>query len=142
DLSPAALADAATTGGTPSWMVTWWEGKGGIGPTTMTPPYHSHWFVKWLGGSNFVYGRVSSIDAPALGAPTPKFLTYVPSGTATGTMDGNTVTMSVPLKDLGGLTPGDKLDQVTAYTLAEHADATLNDWVDQAKTFSYIIGTP
>src|SRR5207244_8104127 len=67
DLSTAALADAATTGGTPSWMVTWWEGTGGIGPDAMAPPYHSHWFVKWLGGSNFVYGRVSSIDAPALG---------------------------------------------------------------------------
>ncbi len=142
DLSAAALADAATTGGTPSWMMTWWEGKGGIGPTTMAPPYHSHWFVKWLGGSNFVYGRVSSIDAPALGAPTPKFLTYAPSGTATGSVNGNEVTISVPLASLGGLTAGDKIDHVAAYGTVEHADVTLNDWADQAKTFSYRIGTP
>ena len=142
DLSPAALADAATSGGTPSWMVTWWESKGGIGPTTMAPPYHSHWFVKWLGGSNFVYGRVSSIDAPALGAPTPKFLTYPVSGTATGSVSGNEVTISVPLASLGGLTAGDKIDHVAAYGMVEHADVTLNDWADQAKTFSYRIGTP
>ncbi|HEY2940307.1 MAG TPA: hypothetical protein VGJ27_10885 [Gaiellaceae bacterium] len=142
DLSAAALADAATTGGTPSWMVTWWESKGGIGPDTMTPPFHSHWFVKWLGGSNFVYGRVSSIDAPALGAPTPKFLTYTPSGSASGSVNGNEVTISVPLASLGGLTAGDKIDHVAAYGMVEHADVTLNDWADQAKTFSYRIGTP
>jgi uncharacterized repeat protein (TIGR01451 family) len=142
DLSPAALADAATTGGTPSWMVVWWQGKAGIGPTVMTPPYHSHWYVKWKGGSVFEYGRVSSIDAPALGAPTPKVLTYPPLGTATGSVNGNEVTISVPLASLGGLTNGDKIDHVIAYSLAEHADVTLNDWVDQAKSFSYVIGTP
>jgi len=123
-------------------MVTWWEGKGGIGPATMASPYHSHWFVKWLGGSNFVYGRVSSIDAPALGAPTPKFLTYAPSGTATGSVNGNEVTISVPLASLGGLTAGDKIDHVAAYGMVEHGNVTLNDWADQAKTFSYRIGTP
>jgi uncharacterized repeat protein (TIGR01451 family) len=142
DLSPAALADAATTGGTPAWMVTWWQGMGGIGPSTMTPPFHSHWFVKWLGGSNFVYGRVGSIDAPALGAPTPKVLTYTPAGTATGTVSGNEVTISVPLSQLGGLQSGDKIEHVAAYGLIEHGDVTLTDWADQAKTFSYRIGTP
>ena len=142
DLSAAALADAATAGGTPSWMVTWWQGRGGIGPSTMTPPFHSHWYVKWKGGSVFEYGRVSSIDAPALGAPTPKFLTYVPSGTATGSVNGNQVTIRVPLASLGGLTAGDKIDHVAAYGMIEHADVTLNDWADQAKTFSYRIGTP
>jgi uncharacterized repeat protein (TIGR01451 family) len=142
DLSPAALADAATTGGTPAWMVTWWEGRGGIGPSTMDPPYHSHWFVKWLGGTNFVYGRVSSIDAPALGAPTPKYLTYAPSGNASGSVSGNEVTISVPLNKVGGLKAGDKIDHIAAYGMVEHADVTLNDWADQAKTFSYRIGTP
>jgi len=142
DLSAAALADAATTGGTPSWMVVWWQEKGGIGPTTMSEPFHSHWYVKWRGGTTFEYGRVSSIDAPALGAPTPKVLTYPPSGTAAGTVNGNEITISVPLASLGGLTAGDKIDHVIAYTLAEHADVTLNDWVDQAKSFSYVIGTP
>ncbi len=142
DLSPAALADAATAGGTPAWMVTWWEGRGGIGPNTMDPPFDSHWFVKWLGGTNFVYGRVGSIDAPALGAPTPKFLTYAPSGNASGSVNGNEVTISVPLANLGGLTAGDKIDHVAAYGMVEHTDVTLNDWADQAKTFSYRIGTP
>jgi hypothetical protein len=143
DLSAAALADAATTGGTPAWMVMWWEGKGGIGPANMTSgPFHSHWFVKWLGGTNFVYGRVGSIDAPALGAPTPKFLTYTPSGTATGSVSGNDVTISVPIASLGGVTAGDKLDHITAYTLAEHSDVTLTDVVDQAKSYSYVLGTP
>jgi uncharacterized repeat protein (TIGR01451 family) len=142
DLSPAALADAATTGGTPAWMVTWWQGTGGIGPGTMNPPYYSHWFVKWLGGDQFVYGRVGSIDAPALGAPTPKLLTYVPSGNASGSVNGNEVTISVPLNKLGGLKSGDKIDHVATYTLAEHSDITLTDVVDQAKTFSYRIGTP
>jgi uncharacterized repeat protein (TIGR01451 family) len=141
DLSPAALADAARAGGAPSWMVVWWQGKGGIGPATMTPPYHSHWYVKWRGGSAFEYGRVSSIDAPALGAPTPKVLTYAPTGTATGSVTGNEVTISVPLASLGGLTAGDKIDHVIAYGLVEHGSATLNDWADQAKSFSYIIGT-
>jgi uncharacterized repeat protein (TIGR01451 family) len=142
DLSSAALADAATTGGAPSWVVTWWEAKGGIGPSTMAPPFDSHWYVKWKGGSVFEYGIVSSIDAPALGAPTPKYLTYTPSGTTTGTVNGNQVTISVPLANLGGLTAGDKLDHVAAYTFVEHTDVTLNDWADQAKTFSYRIGTP
>jgi uncharacterized repeat protein (TIGR01451 family) len=142
DLSAAALADAATAGGTPAWMVTWWQGKGGVGPSTMNPPFHSHWFVKWLGGTNFVYGRVGSIDAPALGAPTPKFLTYTPSGNASGSVNGNEVTIRVPLAGLGGLTAGDKIDHVAAYGLVEHSDVTLNDWADQAKTFSYRIGTP
>jgi uncharacterized repeat protein (TIGR01451 family) len=123
-------------------MVTWWEGKAGIGPATMTSgPFHSHWFVKWLGGTNFVYGKVSSIDLPALGAPTPKFLTYVPAGTAIGSVSGNEVTMSVPLAAVGGLTAGDKIDHVAAFALVERSDVTLNDWADQAKAFSYRIGT-
>ena len=142
DLSAAALADAATAGGTPSWMVVWWQGKGGIGPPTMTPPYQSHWYVKWRGGTTFEYGRVSSVDAPALGAPTPKVLTYVPSGSASGTVNGNDVTINVPLASLGGLTAGDKIDHVIAYSLVEHGSTTLNDWADQAKSFSYVIGTP
>jgi uncharacterized repeat protein (TIGR01451 family) len=146
DLSPAALADAATAGGTPSWLVTWWQGKGGIGPANMTSgPFHSHWFMKWLGTAaptSFVFGKVSSIDLPALGAPTPKVLTYVPSATATGTVSGNEVTITVPLASLGGLTAGDKIDHISAISLSEHVDPAVNDWVDQAKTFSYVIGTP
>jgi uncharacterized repeat protein (TIGR01451 family) len=143
DLSPTALADAATAGGTPSWMVTWWEGKAGIGPATMTSgPFHSHWFVKWLGQTNFVFGKVSSIDLPALGAPTPKLLTYVPTGTAAGSVNGNEVTISAPLASLGGLTAGDKIDHIHAYAMVEHADVTTNDWADQAKSFSYVVGTP
>ena len=142
DLSASALTDAATAGGTPSWMMVWWQGKGGLGPTTMSPPYHSHWYVKWRGGSAFEYGRVSSIDAPALGAPTPKVLTYQPSGTATGSVNGNEVTINVPLASLGGLATGDKIDHVIAYALVEHGSVTLNDWADQSKAFSYIIGTP
>jgi uncharacterized repeat protein (TIGR01451 family) len=143
DLSPTALAEALTAGGTPSWMVTWWQGKGGIGPAGMTSgPFHSHWFVKWLGGTNFVFGKVSSIDLPALGAPTPKLLTYVPTGTATGSVNGNEVTISAPLASLGGLSTGDKIDHVSAFANVEHADVTTNDWADQAKSFSYVIGTP
>jgi uncharacterized repeat protein (TIGR01451 family) len=145
-LSAEALVDAATAGGTPSWIVTWWQGKGGIGPATMTSgPFHSHWFMKWLGTAaptSFVFGKVSSIDLPALGAPTPKILTYVPSGTATGSVNGNEVTISVPLASLGGLTAGDKIDHVGGFSLAEHADPVVNDWVDQSKTFSYVVGTP
>jgi hypothetical protein len=142
DLSATALADAATAGGTPTWMVTWWEGKNGLGPAGMTPPYYSHWFVKWLGQSQFVYGKVGSVDSAALGAPTPKALTYVPSGTATGSVVGNVVTISVPLASVGPLTAGDKIDHIIAYSLVEHADATVNDWADQVKSFSYVIGTP
>src|SRR5439155_20569755 len=37
---------------------------------------------------------------------------------------------------------GDKIDHVIAYGIVEHADVTLNDWADQAKAFSYVIGTP
>jgi hypothetical protein len=143
DLSAAALADAATTGGAPTWMVVWWEGKNGLGPAGMTSePFHSHFFVKWLGQNEFVYGKVSSVDFAALGAPTPKALTYVPSGTATAVVNGNTVTMTVPLANVGPLTNGDKLDHVSAYSLVEHADATVNDWADQVKSFPYIVGTP
>jgi uncharacterized repeat protein (TIGR01451 family) len=142
DLSAAAIADAATTGGAPSWVVTWWQGRGGIGPENMDPPFDSHWFVRWQGGDTFVYGRVGSIDLPALGAPTPKFLTYAPAGTASGSVDGNRVTISVPLDQVGGLSSGDKLDHVAGYAMVEHTDVTLNDWADQAKTFSYQVGTP
>jgi dockerin type I repeat protein len=143
DLSPTALADAAAAGGTPSWLVVWWEKKNGLGPDTMTTEtLHSHWFVKWLGQNQFVYGKVGSVDSAALGAPTPKALTYVPMGTGTATVNGNVVTMAVPLTSVGPISAGDKIDHVTAYSLVEHADATLNDWADQVKTFSYVIGTP
>jgi uncharacterized repeat protein (TIGR01451 family) len=143
DLSPPALGDAAAAGGAPGWLVTWWQTRGGIADTAlMAPPYYSHYYMKWRGGDVYEFGQVSSIDAPALGAPTPKYLTYVPMGTATGSVNGNRVTMTVPLAALGGLTAGDKLDHIGAFSLAEHADATLNDWVDQAKTFSYVIGSP
>jgi len=147
DLSATALADAATAGGTPTWMVTWWEGKNGIGPSGVTSgPFHSHWFVKCLDATatapQFVYGKVSSIDFAALGAPTPKFLTYVPAGTATGSVVGNVITITVPLANVGPLVSGDKIDQIIAYSLIEKNDATLNDWADQVKSFSYVIGTP
>jgi len=143
DLSAAAIADAATAGGTPSWMVVWWEKKNGLGPATMTSEtFHSHWFVKWLGQNQFVYGKVGSVDSAALGAPTPKALTYVPTGTGTAVVNGNVVTMTVPLANIGPLAAGDKIDHVTAYSLVEHADATVNDWADQVKSFSYVIGTP
>jgi hypothetical protein len=142
DLSNTALADAASAGGTPTWMVTWWEGKNGIGPSGITSgPFHSHWFVKWVGQTSFLYGKVSSIDAPTLGAPTPKFLTYSPLGLASGNVTGNLVTINVPLSAVGPLTAGDKIDHVTAYAMVEHADVTANDWADQVKSFSYVIGT-
>lgn len=142
DLSPTALADAATTGGNPSWLVTWFQAKGGVGPAAMTsgPPY-SHKFVKWLGGTSFSYGTVSSVNSAALGAPTPKTLTYVPDGLANGVVNGNEVTITVPLSGFG-LVPGDKIDHIIAYSMVEHADITLNDWADQVKSFSYVIGTP
>jgi uncharacterized repeat protein (TIGR01451 family) len=57
-------------------------------------------------------------------------------------VNGNEVTMSVRLSRVGGLMNGDKIDHVAAYSNVEHADVTLNDWADQAKTFSYRIGTP
>jgi hypothetical protein len=142
DLSTSAVQDAATAGGTPTWMVTWWEGKNGIGPSGITSgPFHSHWFVKWVGQTSFVYGKVSSIDLATLGAPTPKFLTYSPLGLATGNVTGNVVTITVPLSAVGPLIAGDKIDHITAYSLVEHADVTVNDWADQAKSFSYVIGT-
>ena len=141
DLSTLARAQAVAAVGAPSWMVTWWQGVGGIGPTTMSAPFDSHWFVKWLGGVDFVYGRVGSVDTPALGAPTPKLMTYQPLGTASGNINLNTITISVPLSSLGGLTAGDKIDHVTAYTLAERSVETLPSVVDQAKSFSYRIGT-
>jgi hypothetical protein len=143
DLSPTALAQAAAL--EPSWMVMWWQGKGGLGPAAMTSgAFHSHWFVKWLGASTFVYGRVSSIDFPSLGAPNPQFLSYPVSGTATGSVTGNEVTISVPLANLMGLAPGDKIDNVTAYGLGGQGTGAVPVpfVVDQAKSFSYVIGTP
>jgi hypothetical protein len=126
--------------------VMWWQGKGGLGPASMTSgPFHSHWFVKWLGASNFVYGRVSSIDFPSLGAPNPQFLSYPVSGTATGAVNGNEVTISVPLATLMGLTAGDKIDNITAYGLGGAGSVGVVPVpfvVDQAKAFSYVIGTP
>ena len=144
DLSTTALAQAAAI--QPSWMVMWWQGKGGLGPASMTSgPFHSHWFVKWLGASTFVYGRVSSIDFPSLGAPNPQFLSYPVSGTATGSVNGNEVTISVPLANLMGLAAGDKIDNVTAYGLGGAGSVGVVPVpfvVDQAKAFSYVVGTP
>jgi hypothetical protein len=142
DLSATALAQAAPL--VPSWMVMWWQGKGGLGPATMTSgPFHSHWFIRWLGASAFEYGRVSSIDFASLGAPNPQFLSYPVSGTATGSVNGNEVTMSVPLANLMGLAAGDKIDQVTAYGLGGQStgEIPVPFVVDQAKSFSYVIGT-
>src|SRR4029077_11668479 len=142
DLSTTALAQAAPL--VPSWMVMWWQGKGGLGPAAMTSgPFHSHWFLRWLGSSVFEYGRVSSIDFPSLGAPNPQFLSYPVSGTATGSVNGNEVTISVPLASLGGLASGDKIDNVTAYGLGGQStgEIPVPFVVDQVKSFSYIIGT-
>jgi hypothetical protein len=141
DLSAAALADAATAGGTPAWLVTWFQAKGGVGPAMTSGDPYSHKFVKWLGQAMFQYGTVSSVNSAALGAPTPKTLTYIPEGVATGVVNGNDVTITVPLTSFG-LVPGDKIDHVIAYSLVEQADALLTDWADQVKSFSYGIGTP
>src|SRR5947209_20459235 len=106
-------------------------------------PFHSHWFVRWLGSSAFEYGRVSSIDFASLGAPNPQFLSYRISGTTTGVVNGNEISISVPLANLMGLAPGDKIDQVTAYGLGQSTGAIPVPFVvDQAKSFSYAIGTP
>jgi hypothetical protein len=87
---------------------------------------------------------VSSIDFPSLGAPNPQFLSYPVSGTTTGSVNGNEVTISVPLASLMGLAPGDKIDNVTAYGLGGQSTGAIPVpfVVDQAKSFSYVIGTP
>jgi hypothetical protein len=141
DLSTTAIATAAPL--SPAWMVTWWEGKGGIGPAGISSgPFHSHWFVQWLGQTQFVFGKVTSLDYATLGAPQPRLAEYTPSGFATGTVNGNIVTISVPLASVGGLASGDKIDHITAYALSNQGGGTPLFPVDQAKTFSYIIGTP
>ena len=141
DLSATAIATAAPL--SPSWMVTWWEGKGGIGPAGVSSgPFHSHWFVQWLGQTQFVFGKVGSLDYATLGAPQPRLAEYTPTGFATGSVNGNVVTFSVPLASVGGLAAGDKIDHITAYALSNQGAGTPLFPVDQAKTFSYIIGTP
>ena len=146
DLSEPAIAEAASAGGTPTWMVMWWQPRGGFGGPPMDPPYYSHWYMKWRGGDVFECGKVNSIDAPALGAPTPKYLRYDPDPDCTadmsGSVNGNEVTMTAPIADFGGLQLGDKIDHVAGYGLVEHGANTFEDWADQAKTFSYVIGTP
>lgn len=141
DLSATAIATAAPL--SPSWMVTWWEGRGGIGPAGVSSgPFHSHWFVQWLGQTQFVFGKVTSLDYATLGAPQPRLAEYTPTGFASGTSLGNVVTFTVPLASVGGLMPGDKIDHITAYSLSNQGGGTPLFPVDQAKTFSYVIGTP
>lgn len=135
DLSEQARAlAAAETGGSPSWLVTWWD-KGA------TAASDEHYYVKWRGAGDAEFGRVGDVLYPALGAPAPKFLTYTPSGTATATVNGNTLTITVPKASVGAPAAGDKIDTVTAYGLSEKGGA-VPSVVDATKAFSYIVGTP
>jgi uncharacterized protein (DUF736 family) len=86
-----------------------------------------------------VYGQITGVNLWQLGAPAPKFTTFKPLGTATGSVSGNTVTISVPLAAVG-LKSNDKLDNVTAWTFSEKGP--LPSVIDEAKAFSYVIGTP
>lgn len=135
DLSAQAIAAAAAeTGGTPSWMLTWWD----RGPTAATD---QHYYVKWRGNGDAEYGKVGDVLYPALGAPAPKFLTYAPSGTTAAHVVGNTVTITVPKASVGAPATGDKIDNVTAYGLSEKG-AAIPSVVDATKAFSYVVGTP
>ncbi|MFN2545666.1 MAG: hypothetical protein ABR600_14005 [Actinomycetota bacterium] len=135
DLS--AIPQANTTQGAPSWVVSWWEQARNADGTL---GLQSHYFAKWLGGTNFVYGKTSAVDMPQLGAPAPKVVLYTPSGTANGSVSGNTVTLTVPLASLGNLKAGDKIDNVTAWTWSERGEFPAV--IDQTKSFSYVVGTP
>jgi hypothetical protein len=137
DLSQMAQLGAAQAVGVPSWVVTWWEQARNADGTL---GLQAHYFVKWLGGTNFVYGKTIGQDMPQLGAPAPKVVLYPPAGQATGTVTGNTVSITVPLSSVGNLKPGDKIDNVTAWTWSERAQFPAV--LDQAKGFSYVIGTP
>lgn len=127
DLSAPALATAEAQAGAPVWAFTFEYG-------------YSHYFVEWRGGAAFDYGQVQSLDWPGLGAPAPKFLVYLPGGPANGTQTGNDVTFTVSAASVGGATNGKKLDNVTAWTWSERTGFPVT--VDQAKSFSYIVGTP
>src|SRR5207247_2640622 len=87
-----------------------------------------------------VYGQTGTVEMPQLGAPAPKFVTYVPAGTATGSVDGNVVSISVPAAAVGNPRPGQKLDEITAWTWSERGE--IPTVVDEAKSFSYRFGTP
>jgi Ca2+-binding RTX toxin-like protein len=127
---------ATDIGGVPSWVVTWWQNRSDVAK----PFSQARFFVKWLGGTNFVYGQTGAIEMPQLGAPAPKFVTFVPAGNATGSVNGDTITTSVPKASVGNPQPGDKLDQVTAATWDERGE--IPTIVDQAPGFSYRFGTP
>src|SRR5439155_17099630 len=105
-------------GGAPSWVVTWWQNRRDVA----TPFSQARYFVKWLGGTNFVYGQTGAIEMPQLGAPAPKFVTFVPAGTTTGSVSGDTITISVPAASVGNPQSGDKLDQITAGTWNERGE--------------------
>ena len=125
DLSPQAIATAAQAAGAPAWVFTWyWDNK--------------HYFVESIAGHGFVYGTVGSIEEPPIGEP--KVLTYVPSGQATGSTDGNTISITVPAANVGNPGRNAKLDNVTAFTWAERGP--IPAVVDEAKSFSYRVGTP
>lgn len=134
DLSQQAIAQASQGGGTPSWMFTWWD----KGPTSATD---QHYYVKWRGTPGTAeFGQIGDVLYPALGAPAPKFLTYVPSGTATAAVDGNKLTITVPKASVGAPANGDHIDNVTAYGLDERGP--IPTVIDATKAFSYIVGTP
>jgi hypothetical protein len=132
DLSEQARAAALASTGSPSWMFTWWD-KG-------TEATDQHYYVKWRGAGDAEFGQVGDVLYPALGAPAPKFLTYVPKGTATATVTGNTLTITVPKASVGAPAAGDKIDNVTAYGLSEKG--AVPSVVDATKAFSYLVGTP
>jgi hypothetical protein len=122
--------------GAPSWVVTWWVNR----PDVALPYSQARYFVKWLGGSNFVYGQTGTVEMPQLGAPAPKFVTYVPAGTTTGSVDGNEISISVPAAAVGNPRSGDKLEEITAWTWSERGE--IPTVVDEAKSFSYRFSTP
>ncbi|MFN2545667.1 MAG: hypothetical protein ABR600_14010 [Actinomycetota bacterium] len=140
DLSTAALLESGQSVGQPAWVFFWnYNNK--------------HYFVKFLGkdnqcltggsdapcGPTAEYGQVGAINWPALGAPAPKFLTYVPSGTTTALITGNTLSIDLPASAVGDPPAGAKLDTITAYTWSEKGPSP--SVVDQARSFSYVVGT-
>jgi hypothetical protein len=127
DLSDTARAQSPESLGVPAYVFTWWWKD-------------AHYFVRWHDGANVAeYGQVGAIDWPALGAPAPKFLTYVPSGTATAAVTGNSLAITVPSANVGAPQAGAKLDNITAYTWSEKGPVP--SVVDQARAFSYVMGT-
>lgn len=141
--SLASLVPSPTDGGTDaSWIIRW---------TDVTPGVQGNGHIYYAGMDNnlgtaptFFDGDTSCVPGPGNPADHCKYLTYPQTNSISGSYDATTgtITLHVPLADVGDPANGATLYSATAFTatsLTPQSDTTLFNLVDSTKPFDRVV---